>query len=79
MGLVATKPVFGVLDKVRFTPASLASETSKKIEISLIESLDMILSKKRIKKALISLRLYCSQTPEDRFCRDEAKIVVYHS
>ena len=35
MGLVATKPVFGVSDK--------ASETSQKIEILLVASLDMIL------------------------------------
>ena len=28
MGLVATKPVFGVSDKVRFKPACSATETS---------------------------------------------------
>ena len=74
MGLNATKPVFGVSDKVRLKPVSSATENSKKIEISLVASLDMILSKQRITKALISLRgstgwsaplLFAN--PEDRF------------
>ena len=53
MGFNATKPVFRVSDKVRFKPACSATE---KIEISFIASLEMILSKKRITKALIRLR-----------------------
>ena len=56
MGLVATKPVFRVSDKVRFKPACSATETSWKIEISLVASLNMILSNKQITKALIRLR-----------------------
>ena len=56
MGLEATKPVFGVSDKARLKPVSSATETSKKIEIPPMASLDMILSRKRITKALISLR-----------------------
>ena len=56
MDLHVTKPVFGVPDKVRFKPACSATETSLKIEISLVASLDMILSKKQIIKALIRLR-----------------------
>ena len=56
MGLAATKPVLGVSDKVRFKPVFSATETSQKIEISLVASLDIILSNKRIIKALISLR-----------------------
>ena len=56
MGLVATKPVFGVSDKARLKPACSATETSSKFETSLAVSLDMILSKKRIAKALIRLR-----------------------
>ena len=52
MGLVATKPVFGVSDKVSFKPAYSATETSKKNEISLVASLDMVLSKTRITKAI---------------------------
>ena len=56
MGLVARKPVFGVSDKVRFKPVCLATETSKKIEISPVASLHMKFSKKRITKALIRLR-----------------------
>ena len=51
-----TKPVFGVSDKVRFIPVSSATGTSYKIEISLAASFDMVLSKKRITKALIRLR-----------------------
>ena len=54
MGLVATKPVFGVSDKVRFKPACSATETSSKIEIASVSSLHIILTKKRITKALIS-------------------------
>ena len=55
MGSNMRKPVFGVYDKVRFKPACLATETSWKIEISLVPRQDMILSKKRITKALIRL------------------------
>ena len=44
MGLVTTKPVFGVSDKARLKPVSSATETSYNIEISLQASLDMILS-----------------------------------
>ena len=46
MGFDATKPVFGVSDKGRLKPVSSATETSQKIEILLVESLDMILSDK---------------------------------
>ena len=69
MGLDATKPVFRVSNKVRFIPACSATETCKTIEISFIANLDMILFKMRITKGLISLRLCCSQTTEDRFSR----------
>ena len=48
----ARKPAFGVSVKARFNPA----RTSKKIENLLVASLDMLLSKKRITKALIRLR-----------------------
>ena len=51
-----TKPVFGVSEKARLKPVSLATETSYKIEVLLVASLDMILPKKRITKALIRLR-----------------------
>ena len=33
IGLIATKPVFGVSDKVRLKPVSVATETSLIIEI----------------------------------------------
>ena len=55
MGLVMTKPVFGVSDKVRFKPACSATEISQKNDISLVASLDMVLSKTQITKALIRL------------------------
>ena len=38
MGLISTKPVFGVSDKARLNPISSATETSKKIEISPVAS-----------------------------------------
>ena len=50
-----TKLVFRASDKANFKPVYSATETSKKIEISLIASLDMILSNKRVIKALIRL------------------------
>ena len=56
LGLVATKPVLGVSDKVRFKPACPATEDSEKNEILLVASLDMVLYKTRITKALIRLR-----------------------
>ena len=56
MGLDATKPVFGVSEKLRLKPVSSATENSYKLKIALVASLDMILSNKRITKALISLR-----------------------
>ena len=71
MGLVATKPgtkpVFRVSDKVKFKPVSSATGTSQKMEISPVASLHMIISTKRITKALIrlrgGLRLCCSLNP----------------
>ena len=56
LGRVVTKPVFGVPDKARLNPVSSATETSWKIEMSPVASLHMILSIKRITKALIRLR-----------------------
>ena len=56
MCLVARKPVFGVSDNAMLKPVSSASETSYNIEISLEASLDIILPRNRITKALISLR-----------------------
>ena len=46
MGRDATKPDFLVSEKSRFKPVSLATETTYKLEISLVASLDMILSNK---------------------------------
>ena len=44
-GLVGTKPVLRVSDKVRLKPVSSANETNQKIKISLMASLEIILSK----------------------------------
>ena len=44
-----------VSDKARLKPVSSVTETSEKLEIELVVSLDMILSKKQTTKALISL------------------------
>ena len=56
MGLDASKPAFGVSDKARLKPVSSATETSYKLENLLVANLDVILSIKRITKALIRLR-----------------------
>ena len=55
MGLDATKTVFGVFEKARLKPVSSATQTIKNFEISLVASIDMILSKKGRTKALIRL------------------------
>ena len=61
MGLDVRKPVFGVSDKARLKPVSSDTETSWNNEISLEASKYMILSSKRIIKALNSLRrLVCA-------------------
>ena len=49
------KLVLEVSDKVRLKPACSATETSQKIKIALVASLEMILSNKGITKALIRL------------------------
>ena len=56
LGLDASNPVFRVCDKASFKPVSSATETRKKIESSLEASLDIALSNKWIRKALIRLR-----------------------
>ena len=63
------KTCLRVSDKTKFKPVSSAKETSKKIEISFLASLDMILSKKRITKALVSLAtrpIYSMHVAHDR-------------
>ena len=44
-GLVVRKTVLGVSDKASFKPVSSATETCYKIQISLVASLHLILSK----------------------------------
>ena len=52
------KPVFGVSAKaiLKQVPSATGTSYMWKIKISFVSSLDLILSKKRITKALISLR-----------------------
>ena len=59
MGLDTTKPVFRASDKARHKPVSSAMETSLKIEISLVASLDMILNKSADQSARMH-RLVCA-------------------
>ena len=81
MGLVATKPAFRVSDIASLKPVSSATETSQEIENLLVASLEMILSNKRILKALNRLRkravwsapLLFTNT-EDRFSRAKAQM-----
>ena len=81
LGLDTTKPVFGVSEKAILKPVSSATVTSYKIEISLIASLDKVLSKKQITKTLISMRGYagwsapCLQTPKTGFLASRAIFV----
>ena len=56
LGRDVRKPVFGVSDIVKFKAACSATGTSQKIEILLVASFDMVLSKERITNALIRLR-----------------------
>ena len=81
MDLVPTKPVW-VSHQVMLKPVSSATETSY-VENLLEESLDMVCSKMRITKALISLRgcagwsaplLFANS--EDRFSHVEAHIAL---
>ena len=57
MGFVVRKPVFRVSDKVSSNQCPQLQRLARKlkIEISLVASLDMILSNKQITKALIRL------------------------
>ena len=78
-----TKPIFRVSDKVSLKPLFLATETSEKIEISPVASLDMLLSEKQITMTLISLPGHAGWSvpllfanPEDRFSLVETHIVL---
>ena len=53
---VTRKPVFGVCDQVRHKPACSADETRLSLEISAIETRDIILSRQQTTKVLIRLR-----------------------
>ena len=55
MGFVMTKSVLRVSDNMIFKPVSSATETSYKIKILLVASLDMIIFNTLIKKVLIRL------------------------
>ena len=55
IGRHRNKSVFRISDKASSKPVSSATETTQKNEILLVASLDMLLSKTRITKALIRL------------------------
>ena len=81
MGVDATKPVFRASEKARLKSVSTATETSQKIENSQVANLDMVLSKKRKIKVLISLRGCAGWSahllftnPKDMFSQVEAQI-----
>ena len=74
MGLDTTKPVFGVSDNVGLKPVSSATETSQKINILLVASLDMILSKMRITKVLISLHRYAGLSAPLVFANSDNRV-----
>ena len=74
LSLVTRKPVFGVSDQVRLTPACSATETRQTLGILDIETRGIKLSKQRTIKALISLhgcaadlRLCCSHMAKTGF------------
>ena len=84
MGPDVTKHVFGVSDKMILKPVSSATETSLKIEILPVASLDMILFNKQITKVLIRLRAWAGWStpllfanPEDRFSRRDPYRISY--
>ena len=78
MDLDATNTFFGVSDKARLKHVSLATETSKKIDILSVASLDMILTKRRIIKGMhiFVLRLCSLQTSKDSFLASRPKYFV---
>ena len=45
LSLITRKPVFGVFDQVRLKPACAATEASYRLEISDVETRDIILSR----------------------------------
>ena len=69
----------GVSDQARHKPACAATEASKSLEISAIESRDIILSKQRKQRhcsdftdAQADLRLCCSYMTKDTFSHGPA-------
>ena len=56
LNLVTRKPVFGDLDQLRLKSACTATETSWSLEILDLESIGVVLSRKRKTKVLIRLR-----------------------
>ena len=69
MSLVTRKPVFGVCNQVRLKPGCTTSEASYSLEISGIETRDIILSRQWTTKAdeQADLRLCCSQRAKTGF------------
>ena len=60
MGLVATRPVFKVSDKVRFKQACSATGTSSKIDISFVASFPKKANNKGADQTAQMCRLVCA-------------------
>ena len=78
--------IWVVSDKGKLDPVSPATETSQKIEISPMASLDIMHSKKQIIKALFSLHGCAGWSapllltnPEDSFARAKAYMIYKES
>ena len=74
IGFVTTKPVFGVSDKAILKPACSATETSWKTKVLLVASLVMVLSSKRITKALVRLRAYAGWSASLLFANPQRQV-----
>ena len=82
--LVTRKPVFGVCNQGRLKSACAATQASWRLEISDIETRGIILSRQRIRKALIRL---CGSAGwsapllfacgKNRFLHDVAQLITY--
>ena len=57
LSLVTRKPVFGVSDQVRLKPACLASEASWRLDISDIETRDILSINEKLPMTRVHLRL----------------------
>ena len=79
MDLKATKPVFGVSDRARLKPVSFSYRDYLKIKISPVAISDILLSKKQITKALISLHGCAGWSVPLLFTNPKTDFLVYQT